>query len=138
MIFSRAAAESSVFVNNNMARYMGRRCGSIVLMGQGAGRFPTASAVLRDLAAARQGARAMFPGNCRSAKADNREAVHSYYIRTGGSAACRLPLRSVLAQGDVVRAVSEPMSAEQMNAPAKNIPRDGKGMFFAEMQEELC
>ena len=138
VLFPRAAAESSVFVNNNMARYMGRRCGSIVLMGQGAGRFPTASAVLRDLAAARQGARAMFPENCRSAKADNREAVHSYYIRTGGSAACRLPLRSVLAQGDVVRAVTEPMSAEKMHALAQNIRRDGNGLFFAALEEEIC
>ena len=138
VLFPRAAAESSVFVNNNMARYMGGRCGSIVLMGQGAGRFPTASAVLRDLAAARQGARAMFPENCRSAKADNREAVHSYYIRTGGSAACRLPLRSVLAQGDVVRAVTEPMSAEKMHALAQNIRRDGNGLFFAALEEEIC
>ena len=138
VLFPRAAAESSVFENNNMARYMGRRCGSIVLMGQGAGRCPTASAVLRDLAAARQGARAMFPENCRSAKADNREAVHSYYIRTGGSAACRLPLRSVLAQGDVVRAVTEPMSAEKMHALAQNIRRDGNGLFFAALEEEIC
>ena len=138
VLFPRAAAESSVFVNNNMARYMGRRCGSIVLMGQGAGRFPTASAVLRDLAAARQGARAMFPENCRSAKADNREAVHSYYIRTGGSAACRLPLRSVLAQGDVVRAVTDPMSAEKMHTLAQNIRRDGNGLFFAALEEEIC
>ena len=138
VLFPRAAAESSVFVNNNMARYMGGRCGSIVLMGQGAGRFPTASAVLRDLAAARQGARAMFPENCRSAKADNREAVHSYYIRTGGFAACRLPLRSVLAQGDVVRAVTEPMSAEKMHALAQNIRSDGNGLFFAALEEEIC
>ena len=77
MLFPRAAPESSVFTNNNMASYTGKRCGSIVLMGQGAGRFPTASAVLRDLSAAQQGARSMFPENCRAAEADNREAVHS-------------------------------------------------------------
>ena len=121
-----------------MARYTGKRCGSIVLMGQGAGRFPTASAVLRDLSAAQQGARSMFPENCRAAEADNREAVNSYYIRTGGFAAVRLPLRSVLAQGEVVRAVTEPMSAEKMHALAQNIRKDGNDLFFAALEEELC
>ena len=138
VLFPRAAPESSVFTNNNMARYTGKRCGSIVLMGQGAGRFPTASAVLRDLAAAQQGARSMFPENCRAAEADNREAVHSYYIRTGGFAAVRLSLRSVLAQGEVVRAVTEPMSAEKMHALAQNIRKDGNDLFFAALEEELC
>ena len=138
VLFPRAAPESSVFENNNMARYAGTRCGSIVLMGQGAGRFPTASAVLRDLAAAQQGARAMFPENCRAAEADNRAAVHTYYIRTGSFAACRLPLRSVLTQGDVVRAVTEPMSAEKMHALAQNIRKDGNDLFFAALEEELC
>lgn len=138
VLFPRAAPESSVFTNNNMARYTGKRCGSIVLMGQGAGRFPTASAVLRDLSAAQQGARSMFPENCRAAEADNREAVHSYYIRTGGFAAVRLPLRSVLAQGEVVRAVTEPMSAEKMHALAQNIRKDGNELFFAALEEELC
>ena len=138
VLFPRAAPESSVFTNNNMARYTGKRCGSIVLMGQGAGRFPTASAVLRDLSAAQQGARSMFPENCRAAEADNREAVHSYYIRTGGFAAVRLSLRSVLAQGEVVRAVTEPMSAEKMHALAQNIRKDGNDLFFAALEEELC
>ena len=138
MLFPRAAPESSVFANNNMARYSGRRCGSIVLMGQGAGRFPTASAVLRDLAAAQQGVRAMFPESCRAAEADNRAAVHAYYIRTGGFAACRLPLRAVLAQGDVVRAVTEPVSAENMHALAQYIRKDGNDLFFAALEEELC
>ncbi len=138
VLFPRAAPESSVFENNNMARYTGKRCGSIVLMGQGAGRFPPASAVLRDLAAARQGARSMFPENCRAAEADNREAAHSYYIRTGGFASVRLPLRSVLVQGDVVRAVTEPMSAEKMHALAQNIRKDGNDLFFASLEEKLC
>lgn len=138
VLFPRAAPESSVFTNNNMARYTGKRCGSIVLIGQGAGRFPTASAVLRDLSATQQGARSMFPENCRAAEADNREAVHSYYIRTGGFAAVRLPLRSVLAQGEVVRAVTEPMSAEKMHALAQNIRKDGNDLFFAALEEKLC
>ena len=76
--------------------------------------------------------------NCRAAEADNREAVNSYYIRTGGFAAVRLPLRSVLAQGEVVRAVTEPMSAEKMHALAQNIRKDGNDLFFAALEEELC
>ena len=59
-------------------------------------------------------------------------------IRTGGFAAYRLPLRSVLTQGDVVRAVTEPMSAEKMHALAQNIRKDGTGLFFAALEEESC
>ena len=44
----------------------------------------------------------------------------------------------VLAQGDVVRAVTEPMSAEKMHALAQNIRRDGNGLFFAALEEEIC
>ena len=95
-------------------------------------------AVLRDLSAAQLGARSMFPENCRAAEADNREASHSYYIRTGSFAAVRLPLRSVLAQGEVVRAVTEPMIAEKMHALAQNIRKDGNDLFFAALEEELC
>lgn len=138
VLFPRSAPESSVFTNFNMARYTGERCGSIALLGQGAGRFPTASAVLRDLAAARQGERSMLPEGCRTVEADNRETLRSYYVRTGGFAAYRLPLRSVLAQGDVVRAVTEPMSAEKMHALAQNIRKDGTGLFFAALEEESC
>lgn len=136
VLFPRSAPESSVFTNGNMARYTGRRCGDIVLMGQGAGRFPTASAVLRDLAAARQGARSMLPEGCRAGEADNRGAVCRYYVRTGAFAAYRLPLLSVLSQGDVVRAVTEPMSAEKMHALAQNIRKDGTSLFFAALEEK--
>lgn len=138
VLFPRSAPESSVLENNNLACYTGERCGSIVLMGQGAGRFPTASAVLRDLAAAQQGVRTMLPASCRAAEANCRGAVRSYYIRTGPFAAWRLPLRSVLTQGDIFRAVTEPMSAEKMHLLAQNIRKDGTSLFFAALEEEIC
>ena len=43
-----------------------------------------------------------------------------------------------LAQGDVVRAVTEPMSAGKMHALAQNIRRDGNDLFFAALEEEIC
>ena len=49
VLFPASAPECSVLKNFNMAKYLGENAGSIVLMGQGAGRYPTASAVVRDL-----------------------------------------------------------------------------------------
>lgn len=138
VLFPRSAPESSVLTNFNIARYSGECCGSIALLGQGAGRFPTASAVLRDLAAVQQGERVMMPESCRAAVADNSETLRSYYIRIGSFAACRLPLRSVLAQGSSVRAVTEPMSVEKMHALAQNIRKDGTALFFAALEDTSC
>ena len=36
------------------------------------------------------------------------------------------------------RAVTEPMSAEKMHVLAQNIRRDGNGLFFAALEEEIC
>lgn len=138
VLFPRSAPESSVLTNFNMARYAGERCGDIVLMGQGAGRFPTASAVLRDLSAARQGARQMFPEGCRKAEADNSGAVHPYYVRTGAFAAYRLPIAETLSSDDVVRAVTVPMSVEKMHELAQSIRKSGTSLFFAAMEDQKC
>ena len=78
VLLREGAPECSVLQNYNMARYEGRNSGPIVLMGQGAGRYPTASAVLRDLSGILRGERYMFSESCATGKADNGGSVHSY------------------------------------------------------------
>ena len=70
VLLRAGAPECSVLQNYNMARYEGRNAGRIVLMGQGAGRYPTASAVLRDLSGILRGERDMF-AELRRGRADN-------------------------------------------------------------------
>ena len=69
VLFPANAPECSVVKNFNMAKYLGENAGSIVLMGQGAGRYPTASAVVRDLYGL--GSLAMLRPGCVKVTADN-------------------------------------------------------------------
>ena len=72
VLLPASAAECAVLDNFNLARYQGENSGAIILIGQGAGRWPTASAVVRDLSCILQGQRTMMQAGCPRVKADNR------------------------------------------------------------------
>jgi len=129
------AAECSVLQNFNMARYEGECAGSIVLIGQGAGRWPTASAVLRDLSGILRGERAMFPASLKRGEVDNSAACHSYYVRLPAELAGELPADSAELDGDVCRMITEPMSVSQMHFAAAELRGRGAELFFAAVRE---
>ena len=129
------SAESSVLQNFNMARYEGKNAGAIALMGQGAGRYPTASAVLRDLSGILSGERYMFPACCTEGAADNSAAVNSYYVRLPAACASLLPAVSAEEDGAVVRLITEPVSVKDMHEAAAKIRADGGSVFFAAVKE---
>ena len=125
-------AETAVLKNFNMARYVGQNSGSIAMIGQGAGRYPTASAVLRDLSGIAQGESAMFPAGCTYGAADNSAESHAYYVRLPKSCEGRLPVSEVLAEcGDSVTVLTEPMSVSCMHTLAGEIRKNGNSLFFA-------
>ena len=125
------APEASVLENYNMARYEGRGSGPIVLMGQGAGRFPTASAVLRDLSCVLLGHRAMLREGCGAAKADNSRIKQLYYVRLPEAMAGRIGAETVEAEGGVARLITGAMSPSQMHSLAKELRQEGGSVFFA-------
>lgn len=131
VLLRSSAAECSVLENYNMARYNGRCSGSIVLMGQGAGRYPTASAVLRDLSCIAAGGRNMLRDECVRCEADNSAAAHAYYVRLPESMAGELPCADAEAENGVVRMVTEIMPVKQMHEAAKRIRQAGGEIFFA-------
>ena len=129
-------AECAVLKNNNLARYVGRNAGLIALMGQGAGRYPTASAVLRDLSGIAQGECAMFPAGVANGAADNSAESHCYYIRLPQAVSKALPVRQVLAdENGVFRALTEKISVQLMHETAAALRADGYGVFFAALRE---
>ncbi len=75
------AAESAILKNVNYAWYEADGCGRMCYTGQGAGRLPTASNVLRDIYAVMQGQRAMADTDCAAVTPDNSIAGHGYYLR---------------------------------------------------------
>ena len=135
VLLKAGAPECSVADNYNMARYVGRRCGPMVFMGQGAGRFPTASAVVRDLSCITEGQREMLPADCAAADADNSRESHSYYVRMSARDAASLPLREILVNAPVVRALTEDISVRKMHALAQKIRKEGGELFFAAVED---
>ncbi len=129
------AAECAVLQNFNMARYEGGCAGPIVLMGQGAGRWPTASAVLRDLSGILRGEREMFPANLRRGEVDNSACSHSYYVRLPAALAGELPAASAELDGELCRMITEPIPVSQMHFTANRLRKCGASVFFAAVRE---
>ena len=114
-----------------MARYEGQCSGPIVLMGQGAGRYPTASAVVRDLTCILLGHREMLPENCWAVKADNSQVKHLYYVKTSEDMLHMFPSDLVDADNGIARIITKEMSVEKMHSLAKDIREKGGKIFFA-------
>lgn len=127
------APECAVKKNFNMAKYLGRNSGQIVLMGQGAGRYPTASAVVRDIECLAVGQREMLTASCRRDTADNTRAKCRYYVRLSSSFASRLDAESVESDGNVSRVITKPMSVSDMHVLSRELRRGGAELFFAEL-----
>ena len=134
VLLREGAPACSVLQNYNMARYEGRNSGPIVLMGQGAGRYPTASAVLRDLSGILRGERYLFSTGCAAGKADNSGSVHCYYVRLPADLAGELEAESTELDGPVARLVTKPMSVAAMHETARRLRAQGAALFFAAIE----
>ena len=135
VLLPASAAECAVLDNFNLARYQGENSGAIILIGQGAGRWPTASAVVRDLSCILQGQRTMMQAGCPRVKADNSACSRVYYVRLPARFEDMLPLKEAERDGDLLRAVTEPMPVSAMHEAAAKLRQAGAEVFFAAMGE---
>ena len=133
-LLPHTAAEASVLQNFNMAKYRGENAGDIILIGQGAGRYPTASAVVRDLSDLLHGRREMMKSSCVRVAADNSAVKCRYYVRLSAADLGNLPLAEREDDGDLVRGVTENMSVSAMHAFAAALRQKGGSIFFAAME----
>ena len=134
VLLPAASPEAAVRKNFNLAKYRAANAGDILLMGQGAGRYPTASAVLRDLSDLQSGRRAMFPDGLRKVSADGGAARCAYYVRLPAGAAGALPFAKSEVCGDVLRGVTGLISAAQMHGTAAKLRAEGASVFFAALE----
>lgn len=134
VLLRAGAPECSVLQNYNMARYEGQNSGSIVLMGQGAGRYPTASAVLRDLTGLLRGERYMFAADCLEGRADNSRTERCYYVRLPAALAGEIPAESVEIDGETARLITRPMCVQTMHETVRRLREDGASVFFAAIE----
>lgn len=135
VLFEANAPECSVLRNYNMAKYNGENSGPIVFMGQGAGRWPTASAVLRDLNDILHGRKYMMKPDCERVAADNDSCSHSYYVRLHETLADSFPVREKSLDSGIARIVTEPLSVAKMHGIAAELRKEGTELFFAALDE---
>lgn len=129
------APECSVLDNYNMARYEGESSGPMVFMGQGAGRFPTASALLRDLSCIEHGLTAMLHEGCARGAADNSGCMRRYYVRLPEALASALPVEDMETADGTARVLTGEMPVERMHALAAELRENGAKLFFAGLEQ---
>ena len=125
--------ECAVLDNFNLARYDAEKMGRTALLGQGAGRYPTAGGVIRDLQWAALGGRQMLSPDCRKVTADNSRISHRYYARLPRALAEKFTLEEFVLCGDMARVVTAPMAVSQMHAAVQDMRSKGADIFFAAM-----
>ena len=137
VLFQRDAAECSVLKNFNMAKYEGKNVGKIIQIGQGAGRWPTASAVLRDLSDITHGRRWMMRPYSKTVKADNTQICRSYFVRLPRQADLPFPVKEgetiILSEDKIL--VTQPVPVSDMHTAIKNLRNLGMNVFFASVEE---
>ena len=134
-LLAASSPEASVLQNFNMAKYRGENAGDILLIGQGAGRYPTASAVVRDLSDIAHGRRTMMKASCERVAADNSVCSCRYYVRLPADCADALPLAEKELDGALLRGVTEPLAVTDMHARVKALRESGAAVFFAAMED---
>ncbi len=135
-LFPACAAECAVKDNYNLAQYEGKCAGPMIFIGQGAGRFPTASAVLRDLSDVAVGKREMLPEGCVRVTADCSGCGHKYFVRLPDQLALTLPVERVTPVGDASAwVITQPMPVSEMHARAAQLRMAGAQVFFAGIEE---
>jgi len=131
VLFESSAPECSVLNNYNMARYIGKNSGPIVLMGQGAGRWPTASAVLRDLSDILSGRAYMMSPAVESVAADNAGVLRKYCVRVPQGTELPFAVESREEAFDSSYLFTAPVPVAEMHAFARNLRKEGAKVFFA-------
>lgn len=126
--------ESSVRKNFNCASYTGENSGLITLFGQGAGRYPTASAVLRDLTGIMDGDLEMMPPGC--VRTEERDLPQRrYLVRCDRDMAGRFDAAEEWhRESDTVWVVTDLIPAWEMHDRARSIRKEGRSVFFASLE----
>lgn len=126
-----SSIEASVGSNLNLAWYEGAGCGVMRFMGQGAGRYPTAANVLRDVCSLQHGARYMLPDDCTDAALCADDA-QQYYVRLPSYVP--VPSWAQLAEesGEDRIVLTGPVSPQAIY----ELKKQNAAMFFARLEKE--
>ncbi len=143
VLCSRGSLLAGIRSNVNLAMYHGKNAGDMSFMGQGAGRYPTASAILRDVSSVTDGQKQLLGEKCLVGFAcnDARECTKKFFVRTSSSTFAslseKIAIEKVLFEEDGKKwAVTKPLTVSAMHRQVSDARRRGLEVFFAELQEE--
>ena len=143
VVCSRSANYAGVRSNVNMAQYEGKNSGIMGFTGQGAGRYPTASAIMRDVSSVCDGQKQMLDAKCLVGFAcnDSKECERKYFVRLDTASLPALKAKAGISQtvceadGNAV-VITENITVKAMHEAAAELRRKGAKLFFAEMRGE--
>lgn len=142
MLCKRSDFYAGVCSNINMAQYEGKNSGVMSFMGQGAGRYPTASAILRDMTSFYEGQKQMLKSGCLFGFANNssKECEGSYYVRLDSSHVPaiedKIGVKEVVSEKDGMKCViTEAVTVKDMHDLAAELKRKGAQVFFAQIKD---
>ena len=104
-------------------------------IGQGAGRWPTATSALRDLCAIRGGTLRMMRDDCTDAAAVN-DIEQRFFVRLPALYADLFDAECIETAGETARLFTKPVAVDAMHALVKSIREKGAEVFFASVEEE--
>ena len=129
--------------NTNLAQYQGQNSGLMGFSGQGAGRYPTASAILRDVWSVLSGQKQMLDPKCLVgfARNDSAECEKAFFVRLEDSLADQLEgkvgIERIVRQSDGFSfVITRKVTIKAMHEAVAELRRGGHDIFFAEMKEE--
>ena len=129
--------------NTNLAQYQGQNSGLMGFSGQGAGRYPTASAILRDVWSVLSGQKQMLDPKCLVgfARNDSSECEKAFFVRIEDSLADqlgdRVGIERTIRQSDGFSfVITRKVTIKAMHEAVAELRRGGREIFFAEMKEE--
>lgn len=126
----RDAPEAAVYKNDNYIAYTALHAGRQAFIGQGAGKFPTAYAVVNDLEDVRIGApEPEYVTSSERLCVDNAQERHCYYVRT----CAHLPFAAQTIGENAY--LTEPVSVQEMHATMQALSKEDPSAFFAGIRD---
>ena len=133
---------AGVSTNLNLAQYKGENCGTMSFCGQGAGRYPTASAILRDVTSVASGQKRMLEGVCTKGPVSNeaKECMKRYFIRIDdahfGLLTEMFDVKAVVKRIEgSTYVMTEETSVRTMHDKVREMRMQGAKLFFAEYED---
>lgn len=125
------AVESAVGSNFNCISLWGKQVGQLSFIGQGAGKYPTGSALVQDMIDIMEGS-AKTPVSLTTPNMDQTIAPHRYYVRTAAPVS-----DSLIERRDGNKIITKPLTRTEIHEIADRVINIDPHAFFAGLEDSI-